>query len=325
MSDQALITVIVPAFNSERTISDCINSISRQDYRNIDILIINDGSKDDTLSIAERLAESDSRIRIISTENKGLSHARNTGISAAKGEFIVFLDSDDLLLDGALTALSDCAFKTGANLVCGGYILINSESGREVKVCPHKRDSIRKEEGHRFFLTDGLNLSHAWGKLYKKELFSNVSYPEGKLYEDIYVITSVVENASSICLIDKPIIRYFQTPSSLSQTPDIAKQSDGLTARLNNLSFFKDKYPALSGLAADAVIYYGYYLLGKIVRSGYKKNRIHYDKTVDIIRETRKSASNHTSYLKTAGILFSVSPLFFAHICRFHSFIKNGL
>ena len=325
MPDTMLISVIVPAYNSGRTITDCINSIAQQDYRNVEILIVNDGSTDETPSLAAELASKDSRIRLISTENRGLSHARNTGLANAHGDLIAFLDSDDQLLDNTLSALFKCLVETGSDLVCGGYILVNSENGRETKGCPHAGTGLNKESGHRYFLTEGLNLSHAWGKLYKKELFRNVSYPEGRLYEDISVITSIVENSSSISITDIPIVRYFQNNTSLSQTPDISRQSDGLNARLDNYSFYREYYPGLSALAADAVVYYGYYLLGKIVRSGLKKNRAHYDRTISIIREAKKHSANHTNYLKTAGILFSISPLLFAHICRFHSFIKNGL
>lgn len=325
MPDDKLISVIIPAYNSETSISDCINSISHQDYRKIEILVINDGSTDKTEKIVENLALSDDRIRLVNLENGGVSRARNKGISEARGEYIVFVDSDDLLLDHALYSLSDCAEANGADLVCASYILVNSETKKETPVRLGKRFGISREEAHRFFLTEGLNLSQPWGKLYKKDLFRNVNYPEGRIYEDISVIASIVENASLINISDIPVIRYRQNINSISQTMDIGKQANGLEARLENFSFYKENYPALTGLAADAVIYYGYYLLGKIAKSGVKRNRSCFDRTVSVIKDISLYSSGHNLYMKTAGMIFRISPLLFAHICRFISRVKNGL
>ena len=188
-----------------------------------------------------------------------------------------------------------------------------------------ERTHLSKEEAHRFFLTDGLNFAQPWGKLYHRSVFFGITYPQGKIYEDISVITSVLENAKSVIVLGIPVYRYCQSTSSISQTNDVSKHLDGLKATLDNYRFYQNNYPELSKISADAVLNFAYYLLGKTARSGIKNNKEIFDYTVSVIKETRHNAANRWMSTKIANCLFSVSPVLTAKFCQLYSYLKNGL
>ncbi|MBP5266574.1 MAG: glycosyltransferase family 2 protein [Lachnospiraceae bacterium] len=320
-----LVSVIIPAYNVEATIADCIGSVTSQDYQNIEIIVINDGSSDRTEDIVMQLAKEDSRIRLLTTPNGGVSHARNTGLSLAEGEYLMFVDADDLLLDHAISRLVKAQDEVNADLVVASYILVNATTGEEHTVHLTEQRRITKEEAHAFFLTEGLNLSQPWGKLYRRELFDGVRYPIGKLYEDISVIASLVEGTESVRILDAPVISYRQSLQSISHTTNIERQMDGLQARRDNYVFYSIYYPTLKGLAADATVYYGYYLLGRIVNAGLRENREYYEKTCEMIRESLSDASLRGFFMKTATFIFMISPRLLAQLCDRFSKSKNGV
>ena len=325
MFKEGLVSIIIPAHNSQDTIEECIKSILAQDFHNFEILIVINNSIDSTKTISEEFAEKDSRIRIIESEIGGVGHARNIGLKESTGEWILFVDSDDNLLPNGISTLLQSAEETNADFVCASYVLVNASTQKERNMILPTKVGISSVEGHKFFLTTGLNYSQPWAKLYKHELFKSISYPESGIYEDIYTIPKIVEQASSINVLSTPAYKYMQTPASISQTDDITRQLDGLNARLENYKYYSNEYPKYSQLAADAVIYFGYYLLGKTARSGIKENKDSFRKTVSIIKEVMPYASNHTYGMKVAKILFGFSPTMFAKLCQHFSLLKNGL
>ena len=325
MNETALISVIIPAYNAERTIADAIRSITSQAQVSSEVIVIDDGSVDGTASIVETLAEADERIRLFTIANGGVGHARNVGLEKASGEWIAFLDADDELLPDALLVLQQAAESQAADLVCAPYRLVNAANGKETTLHFTEAKGLDAMAGQKFFLTEGLNISQPWGKLYRRKLFDGVTYPEGRIYEDISVIPQVVQKASSIRIIDTPVVCYRQSKDSISQTDNIPRQMDGLEARLENYHFYEAAYPNLAPLAADAVIYFGYYLLGKEARCGIKYCKEEYRKTVRTIRSMRHLAAHSSGYLKVARLCFGISPYLFAQGCRLFSYMKNGL
>ena len=130
--NSVLISVIIPAFNAEKYIAKCVESIMKNSYKNLEIIIVNDGSRDDTLSIAEDLKKSDSRISVVNQENGGVSRARNNGLDIAKGEYVAFIDSDDYISEDYFEKLIS-ETKNGADItacrsICvdgNGIVLLN--------------------------------------------------------------------------------------------------------------------------------------------------------------------------------------------------------
>ena len=184
MENKALISVVIPVYNVEEYISRCISSILEQTYRNLQIILVDDGSTDKSGEICGEYAKVDRRVTVIHQTNGGLSSARNTGIDKATGEYITFVDSDDFVSKEmvaylfALAKNNDCDIAISThNIIRGEKVWKSYNLSGDVKMTPKR--CIEK-----LLYDDGVDTS-AWAKLYKLKLFNGVRYPVGKLYEDI--------------------------------------------------------------------------------------------------------------------------------------------
>lgn len=174
MSNNVLISVIVPVYNSEKYIERCINSLKLQIFRDVEYIIVNDGSKDKSLEKIVRIAETDKRFKVINQTNMGVSAARNRGILESKGAFIMFLDSDDALLENnAVGFLCEKMISTDADVIAYGGRLIDSkafsfntsfEKKIEIIDAKIKTDSVKRTIGSSKYRTS------VWNKVYKKTL-----------------------------------------------------------------------------------------------------------------------------------------------------------
>lgn len=182
---QALVTVIIPTFNSSRYLEECLKSVCDQTYRNLEIIIIDDGSSDGTQDICRNFANSDSRIKLILQDHRGVSAARNNGIKSASGQYITFLDSDDYLCETAIDTLVNCLKKNNSDLSAGGYMHLYK----------NRKKRVSKSEERIFDAKDLLQDSSIGGfvcnKLYKTSIVRNntIFFPE-----DIPIIEDVIFN-----------------------------------------------------------------------------------------------------------------------------------
>ena len=197
--EKPLISVIVPAYNVEKFIGKCIDSILRQSFKDFEVLLIDDGAKDSTPEICDACAKKDSRIKVYHKENGGLSDARNYGIDRMQGKYVTFIDSDDYVDSGYFEYL---------------YGLITQEEDIQIAICGKK--SVREDENaspdpetfHEIITGEravqkmlcGHGSGHsAWGKLYSANLWKTVRYPKGKIYEDnatTYRVIALVDKAA---------------------------------------------------------------------------------------------------------------------------------
>ena len=210
------ISIIIPAYNTEKYLDKCITSLCRQTYGDFEAIIIDNGSTDQTGSIADRWARTDDRVTVIHTENNGVAEARNTGLRHAHGRYIGFVDSDDRAEPDMFGKLAGAAEAHDADIViCGHYRetedgdLINTicPSGKTVVWTAHK--ALVK------LLIDFKVKTYLWDKLYKKELFDGVIFPEGHLFEDQRVLPEVFGKASVVCAIKEPLYHYIQRKGSI--------------------------------------------------------------------------------------------------------------
>lgn len=213
-----LITIIIPIYNIENYISDCLHSVLAQTYRNLEIICVNDGSTDASAKIVYQLMSEDSRIKIIEKENGGLSDARNAGIDNAHGDFLFFLDGDDCiaqhciekLVELALTYDSDisiCQFETFFE---GKYFEKSSNPLNDLTMdgCQlYKLSYLDKKMK--------ITLNTAWGKLYARKLFLKARYPKGIINEDEYLTYKLFLEATSVSLTHRPLYGYRQRPGSI--------------------------------------------------------------------------------------------------------------
>lgn len=182
---QPLISVIIPVYGVEKYISQCLDSVINQTYNNLEIIVINDGTKDRSAEIAKEYAAKDSRIKVYDFKNGGLSVARNRGLEIATGEYISYLDSDDWLDTKMYETLLETAMKNEADMVKCGIIETNGASEEKITFSDVK---IINNEQHKAFENyfKGILWTLAWNGLYKKELAKKVKFPDNVVHEDNY-------------------------------------------------------------------------------------------------------------------------------------------
>lgn len=201
-----LISIIIPVYNAEKYINRCIKSIVNQSYQELEIIVVNDGSTDNSLSICETLATQDNRIKVISQDNGGVSKARNTGLRLTKGEYVMFLDSDDYMLPDMCKTMLDVLHSKQADcVICG---IKEPEGGLW---CPQRNiDYSTLEDFKRDFIYQ-LNtelLSPCWNKIFKKQLITNLFNEEISFGEDLIFDLEYLNNCSRLSFITTPLVYH---------------------------------------------------------------------------------------------------------------------
>jgi len=209
-----LISVIVPVYNVEAYLRECVDSIIHQTYTNLEIILINDGSPDNCGAICNKYSVKDKRIKVIHKENGGLSDARNVGIDASTGEYLTFIDSDDWIESDMIESLYNNLKDSNADISCCGFyqafVNMNIPMNNNKGVLSFNREQAIEES----LLSRDLNC-FACGKLYKKSLFGAIRYPIGKLYEDVFVIIEILSIIEKIVIKTAPKYYYRQRKGSI--------------------------------------------------------------------------------------------------------------
>lgn len=224
---QSLVSVIVPAYNSEKTIKKCILSIINQTYKNLQIIIVNDGSTDETVNIIKLLASEDERIRIIDINNSGVSHARNVGIDNANGEYITFVDSDDTIELDMYTFLYEIMNKYNAQIAHCSYnnITLNNECvpvGNSGRIIRQNHD-----EALSCIISGELFAGGTCNKMYKADLFCNIRFDEKiKFNEDVLINYLLFNKVKTSVYSDKAFYNYYASPISATHSANAVKAGE---------------------------------------------------------------------------------------------------
>lgn len=210
-----LITIIVPIYNVEKYLQRCIDSLINQTYYNIEILLINDGSKDNSLSICKKNSLKDIRIKLISQENHGLAYTRNIGIQYAAGKYIMFVDSDDYIHPQMVEILHRNLKKENAEISSCGHLEIYTNGFTDILNKKRIYKNYTPEEALQVFLfTHEIDVV-CWNKLFLKSLFDNIYFPEKKLFEDHYTIYKILDKAHKIVFDSTPLYYYCKRNDSI--------------------------------------------------------------------------------------------------------------
>lgn len=212
-----LISVIVPVYRVEGLLPRCVESILAQTYRNLEIILVDDGSPDGCGALCDDYARRDSRVRVIHQKNGGLAAARNAGLSSARGAFLGFVDSDDHIAPDMYETLLNSITAENADIaVCGRYMEL--ESGELVPEFTLEGPAVfDAHEGiRRFLLSDGLDAA-AWDKLYRRSLWGGSRYPTEYVSEDVPVTARLLARANRIVHCGRPLYYYFQRAGGLSR------------------------------------------------------------------------------------------------------------
>lgn len=236
-----LISVIVPVYNVEKYLERCLNSIINQTYKNLQIIVVDDGSTDSSGKICDQYKEKDERIQVIHKKNGGLSDARNQGLKIATGEYIGFVDSDDYIAQDMFETLYNAIEKYNADIsIVSFYEIYN---GKVIGV----RDSKNIEEMNKFeamneLLKDTKIQSYAWNKLFKHDLFKKMEFPTGKNFEDIATTLLLFEKSNKVVLVEEPKYYYVRRDDSIVGVRNSKTYNDYLEVIYNKYLYLKGKY-----------------------------------------------------------------------------------
>lgn len=268
-----LISVILPIYNVSAYLEKCLDSIIGQTYKNIEIILVDDGSTDQSPEICAAYAQRDERITVLRKKNGGLSDARNAGIEIAKGEYLTFVDSDDYveldyveflysLVKKYNTKMSICSHK----VIYENGTVLEKETGEEV-VLPSK------EVLERILYHEDIDLS-AWAKLYHKSLFTDIRFPVGRLYEDAATTYRFVDASGQIALGSQSKLFYIMRGNSISNATFSRRKLDLITSTREMADYCTEKYPELKKAGLRRLTYAYLSTLSQLANSSVKDKQV---------------------------------------------------
>lgn len=247
---QPLISVIIPVYNVEKYLRKCIDSIINQTYHNLEIILVDDGSPDNCGAICDEYSEKDKRIRAIHKSNGGLSDARNLGLKLMQGEYISFVDSDDVLPKNSIETLWQLAVKENAQMVIGGFERFRN-SPDEVDLFTdsegNKTTVMTKSEAMAGFFRGGCQ---AWAVLYERKIHEGIWFPKGEINEDEAIVLQLYDRCETIVVTNTVVYFYRNREESITTSSFSKKKLIWADHCKNNLEFVRENYPSLTECAA---------------------------------------------------------------------------
>ena len=283
---EPLLSVIIPVYQVEKYIGQCLDSVLAQTYTNLDIILVDDGGTDSSVDICREYQKKDNRIRIISQENGGLSKARNVGVAHARAELITFIDSDDYIHPQMFATMIP-------------YI---EEHNLDIISCTSTRKNIVIKEligtgklecyDHRTAVSMGLrddNVS-AWGKIYKKELLDKVQFPVGRVFEDLGTLYKIFNECNKVGWLDYQFYHYIKRENSITQRSFRVKPKyDSLYLNHEKIGFAKEH-----GYTEEL-----HYIHGEIIKNAMSLLTVFYSNT-DLILEYPQEYEDTKQWLSEA-------------------------
>lgn len=237
-----LISVIVPIYNVEAYLSRCVESLINQSYKNLEIILVDDGSPDNCPQISDDYAEKDVRIKVVHKENGGLSDARNAGLEIAKGEYISFIDSDDWIDLETYSLVMQKMFETNSQI--GAFNIINVTND---EFNPNLSEEFEVMDSQKAIenTIDNINVrTVVWNKVYHKNIFEGLSFRKGRLNEDEFFTFYALARAEKIVYLYRQCYYYFQRPTSIMGVYDI-RRLDMLDGVKERMDFIEKNYPQI--------------------------------------------------------------------------------
>lgn len=304
-----LISVIIPAYNAEATIRRACDSVLGQSYPNVELLVVNDGSKDSTAEILEQLAAEHPNFRCIHQENGGVSKARNTGLREARGSFIAFLDADDALLPDCLERLYRVSREENCDIVAGACIRVRPDGTTSLGSCGVEGAPLVWEGREPLVnsLKDHPATYSVWGKLYRRAVLENIRFVEGKrIHEDSFFLFEVFTQELRMAVIAEPTLNYYLTAQSASRSAFSDKFLDILYFAERKEKIVAEKYPEYLSLVKNVQAKANMALL-KVMCLGADKKYLPLEK--QCCRAVRENAPYFIPAIRVDKILFTVIRL----------------
>lgn len=235
------ISIIIPVYGVEKYIRKCLDSVVAQSYRNLEIIVVDDGSPDDCGAICDEYAARDERICVIHKQNGGVSSARNAGLAVAGGEWIGWVDSDDWIEPDMYEYLLSNVLEYGADIcVCGRQEVYPN---RIVNRGWEQRRILDTEEALALLLANDIMQNYLWDKLWRRQLFDGISFPEGRTYEDIAVMHQLFERAACVLCLPESKYNYFQRSGSIVDDISLGNRINHYVAAMQRYENMRERWP----------------------------------------------------------------------------------
>lgn len=216
-----MVSVVIPVLNGEKYIERCINSILNQIYRDIEIIVVDNNSEDETINIIKRKMSEDTRIKLLKTLKKGVSIARNLGLENSNGEYVMFVDSDDTLDENAISQMIDIARKEKCEIIKCGYKFIRRKKINKYILKKGKCD-FNREFWNNFFST--YNYNQVWGQMIKTQLCKKVKFDDSLAMAEDYLFNyNLYKRANSLYILNQPLYNYYYNEQGMNYNKNINK------------------------------------------------------------------------------------------------------
>ena len=248
-----MVSIIVPVYNVEKYLEQCINSIINQTYKNIEIILIDDGSTDNSGIICDEYAKKDNRIKVIHKDNEGISATRNRGIDESSGKYISFVDSDDYIEKNMIEILYKDIEKENADIAVCNYIIVKD------------KNNIKKDKNNSYNViilsqNDALRMCfcnefefYLWNKIFKKTLFNEIKFPKGKNSEERYTLPKLIDNSKKIIYDNRKLYYYRIRKNSIIHSNEKINY-DAIEADSYLLEYMKVNHKNLENISMESFI-----------------------------------------------------------------------
>lgn len=302
-----LITIVVPVYKVEQYLKKCVDSIINQTYKNLEIILVDDGSPDNCGNMCDEYANLDSRVKVIHKENGGLSSARNAGIEVATGKYISFVDSDDYITNDYIeymykilkqnnVKMSTCETK----IIYEDKPILRNDTNSSVKIL-NKRDLF-----YAILFNQKSDVS-AYSKLYDIDLFEDIRYPNGIVYEDTATTYKLIEKCDRIAVGSKECYYYYTRLGSISKSKGFNKKElDYIKNTDEMLSYLRNQYPDLKYAINRYDLYSNFRILRLLIFTK-PRNYILEEQTFKKIKEKRKDVLKYKDTPKRDKIAIILS------------------
>ena len=297
------ISVIVPVYNVEQYLERCVDSIINQTYTNLEIILVNDGSTDNSGKLCDELAKKDERIRVIHKENGGLSDARNRGIDEAESDLVGFIDSDDYIDNDMYEVLLRNLNDTDADLsMCALYDVYNNTP--EEQVTNKEIWELSSEQAIKMVMEAKILSVTAVNKLYRKSLFSNLKFEVGKIAEDAFIMIKLLDKCEKIVATNEKKYYYVHRENSITTQKFSTKFLNVIEAYEQNSNIILEKYPKLKDVAQTRMSWAYFYVLDRLLLDDNYNDKELENNLISYLKDHRKDILNDPLFTKGRKIGF---------------------
>lgn len=286
-----LISVVVPIYKVEDYIKRSIESIINQTYKNLEIILVDDGSPDNCPYICEKYAKIDSRIKVFHKVNGGLSDARNFGILKSNGSYIIFIDSDDFIEKDMIQKLYNSIKENNSDIAICNFDYIYENGSKSIPIFPIENKKMTGNDATNILLnTLAPQMVVSWNKLEKKSLWNDLKFPIGKQHEDDFTTYNLLYNANYVSFVNEPLYHYYQRENSIIGVGFNEKSLHKIEAYEKAMCFFKDKNKKYYKRCANIVLI----MIKKCCEEAYSSSCNTKEKVISDLREKgRKFYKKH--------------------------------